>query len=146
MLTRQPSGSLFPDWGSSVRARRCVLIVDDDQDTREMYAWCMRAAGWLVSEVEDGKAAVAVAGALHPHVIVMDLCLPVLGGLQATVHLKMNERTRHIPIVACTGFDPLSSEGLAKKVGCEEFVAKPCLPEDLRDLLEDLLVRRRVAG
>jgi len=70
------------------------------------------------------------------------LALPVLDGLEAMRLLKQDERTRDIPIVACTGVNPRRSEWLAREAGCDGFVSKPCLPEDLRVLLESLAQRR----
>jgi two-component system, cell cycle response regulator DivK len=127
----------LPDTG--VTARPCVLIVDDHEDTREMYAWCMRAAGWFVEAVKDGAEALVFAPGLGPDVIVMDLRLPVVGGLDAIRRLKSDEDTRDILIVACTGFDRGTSETEAWAAGCDEFIAKPCEPEVLRDLLEALV-------
>jgi CheY-like chemotaxis protein len=128
--------------GTGPRARPRLLIVDDHDETREMYAWCMRAAGWLVDESTDGEEAVVRARDSQPDVIAMDLHLPVLDGLEAMRLLKQDERTRDIPIVACTGVNPRRSEALAREAGCDGFVSKPCLPEDLRVLLEALAASR----
>jgi two-component system cell cycle response regulator DivK len=137
---RQGSGSRrAPD--TRTRARPCVLIVDDDDDTRDMYAWCMRAGGWFVEAVADGAEALVVAPLLEPDVIVMDLRLPVLGGLEAIRRLKSEEDTKHIPIVAISGVDRNDGEIEAKAAGCDEFVAKPCHPETLRKLVETLAAR-----
>jgi CheY-like chemotaxis protein len=120
-----------------------VLVVDDDEDSRDLYAWCMKAAGWLVQAVEDGAEALLAATTFEPDVIVMDLRLPILGGLDAIRLLKGHEATKHIPVVACTAFDRRSSEVEAKMAGCDEFVPKPCEPEALRDLLETMVTSRR---
>jgi two-component system cell cycle response regulator DivK len=119
-----------------------VLIVDDDHDTREMYAWCMRAAGWNAEAVADGAEALFVAADFAPDVIVMDLRLPVIDGLQATRRLKEDPLTRKIPVVAISGGDRSQTEALAMVAGCEAFVPKPCPPEDLRALLERLVAGR----
>lgn len=124
---------------TGVRARPRVLIVDDDEDARDMYAWCMRAAGWNVEDVADGAEALFVAEHFEPDVIVMDLRLPVIGGLEATRRLKADPRTRHIPVVALSGADRSQTEAEAMAAGCEEFVPKPCPPQDLRALLEKLV-------
>jgi CheY-like chemotaxis protein len=118
-----------------------VLIVDDDQDTRELYAWCMRAAGWFVQAVENGAEALLAAPEFGPDVIVMDIRMPVLGGLDAIREIKRAEATKDIPVVACTAFDGPSSEIEAIDAGCDEFVPKPCEPEVLRNLLETLVRR-----
>jgi two-component system cell cycle response regulator DivK len=120
-------------------ARPSVLIVEDVADTREMYAWCMRAAGWLVETVVNGREAVLTAAVLLPDVIVMDLALPVLDGFEATRRLKVDPETRHIPIVAVSAQDREEAEARAKAAGCDLFLAKPCLPEDLRAILEQVV-------
>jgi two-component system cell cycle response regulator DivK len=125
-------------------ARPRVLIVEDHEDTSEMYAWCMRAAGWIVEVVHDGQEALTAASEFAPDVIVMDLRLPVLDGLDAARLLKSDPDTRPIPIVGCSGVDGRHAETLAMDAGCDRFVAKPCPPEDLRALLEDI-VRTEVA-
>jgi CheY-like chemotaxis protein len=117
-----------------------VLIVDDNDSTREMYAWCMRAAGWLVEEAADGEAALYAAALFQPDVIVMDLRLPVLDGIEATRRLRETELTRRIPIVACSALDRAAAD--AKNAGCSAFVTKPCPPEDLRALVESLARNR----
>jgi CheY-like chemotaxis protein len=136
-----------PDQGSgpsrtsatAVGPRHRVLIVDDDADTRELYGWCMKAGGWLVHAVRNGAEALLAAPEFEPDVIVMDLRLPVLGGLDAIRHLKSDEATKQIPIVACTAFDRRSSEIEARDAGCDEFFPKPCEPEHLRKLLEAMV-------
>src|SRR5258708_30085721 len=74
--------------GSGTRLRPRVLLVDDDEDTREMYAWCMRAAGWIVETAADGADALLLAPVFEPDVIVMDLHLPTVDGIEATRRLK----------------------------------------------------------
>jgi two-component system cell cycle response regulator DivK len=130
-----------PDTG--VRPRPRVLLVDDDEDICELYGWCMRAAGWLVESATSGEEALFVATDFAPDVIVMDLRLPVIGGLDAARLLKSDPHTRHIPIVAISATARSQAEAPAKEAGCEEFVAKPCPPERLRAILEDLVTGRR---
>lgn len=141
-LSSGPRLSDIGDPTTGTRSRPRVLIVDDDKDTRDLYAWCMRAAGWLVYEVADGGEALMIAPAILPHVIVMDLVLPVIGGLEAIVRLRMDVRTTDIPVVACTGMGAALAEVQAWKAGCAGFIAKPCRPDDLRALLEGLVAER----
>lgn len=121
-----------------------ILIADDDPDTRAFYAWALRAAGWLVSEAADGFEAIGMAAALRPDAIVMDLCMPGLGGAEAAVCLKREARTRPIPIVACSGLNRLRAEPQALAAGCDTFVGKPCSPDALCAVLEELTAHREV--
>jgi CheY-like chemotaxis protein len=115
------------------------LIVDDEEDIRELYAWCLRAAGWLVEECANAEEAFFVAPDFQPDVIVMDHRLPGLSGIDAIRRIKRAERTKHVPVVACTGADRSKVELMALHAGCAAFVAKPCSPDDLRELLEQLV-------
>ncbi|MGH7435411.1 MAG: response regulator [Polyangiaceae bacterium] len=124
---------------SRTRPRPRALLVDDDQSTREMYAWCLLAAGWHVETAGDGEEALRIAPLFQPDAIVMDLRLPGIDGLEATRRLKLSSLTRAIPVVGCSGFDLEQSETLSRLAGCEAFVAKPCPPDELRAVLEGLL-------
>jgi CheY-like chemotaxis protein len=119
-----------------VTSRPSVLIVDDHEETREMYAWCMRASGWRVYSAGAGEEAIFAAPAFHPDVIVMDLNMPGVDGFEAIGHLKSDERTRDIPVVVCTASAHLRAQRRAAEAGCVAFLRKPCLPDDLRRLLE----------
>jgi two-component system, cell cycle response regulator DivK len=108
-----------------------ILVVDDYQDAREMYAEYLQFSGFRVAEARNGNEAIEQAFALHPDLILMDLSLPGLDGWEATRQLKSDERTRHIPVVALTGHALAGASEGAKKAGCDSFVTKPCLPDDL---------------
>jgi two-component system cell cycle response regulator DivK len=115
------------------------LIVDDDPDARELYGWCMAASGWTVGQARDGAEALVLAETFEPDAIVMDLRLPILGGLEAARRLKEDERTTHIVIVACTGTGRPDARAAAYAAGCDAFIPKPYRPQDLCSLLEGLI-------
>jgi two-component system cell cycle response regulator DivK len=119
-----------------------VLVVDDFEDNRSMYAAYLTYSGYEVAEAADGRAAVEIAGQSMPDVIVMDLSLPVMDGWEATRHLKANERTRRIPIIALTGHALTRHSRDAREAGCDVFLTKPCLPELLVEKVQELLERR----
>ena len=108
-----------------------ILVVDDYQDAREMYAEYLQFSGFRVAEARNGNEAVEQAFALKPDLILMDLSLPGMDGWEATRRLKADERTSRIPIVALTGHALAGASEGAKKAGCDSFVTKPCLPDDL---------------
>jgi CheY-like chemotaxis protein len=108
-----------------------ILVVDDYQDAREMYAEYLQFSGFRVAEARNGNEAVEQAFALKPDLILMDLSLPGMDGWEATRRLKADEATRHIPIVALTGHALAGASEGAKRAGCDSFVTKPCLPDDL---------------
>jgi two-component system cell cycle response regulator DivK len=108
-----------------------VLVVDDFQDAREMYAEYFAFSGFHVAQASDGAEALAKAFELVPHVILMDLSLPEMDGWEATRRLKADPRTKHIPIIAVTGHALTGFAESAAKAGCDAFVTKPCLPDAL---------------
>jgi two-component system, cell cycle response regulator DivK len=108
-----------------------ILVVDDYQDAREMYAEYLQFSGFRVAEARNGNEAVEQAFALKPDLILMDLSLPGMDGWEATRRLKADATTKHIPIVALTGHALAGASEGAKRAGCDSFVTKPCLPDDL---------------
>ena len=108
-----------------------ILVVDDYEDAREMYAEYLRFCGFRVAEARNGNEALEQAFSLMPDLILMDLSLPGMDGWEATRRLKADERTRHIPVVALTGHALAGASEGAKNAGCDSFVTKPCLPDDL---------------
>jgi two-component system, cell cycle response regulator DivK len=106
-----------------------VLVVDDYDDAREMYAESLLVSGFRVAEAADGAQAVEMARSLSPDVILMDLSLPGIDGWEATRQLKADVRTQHIPVVALTGHALSSALEAARAAGCDRFVVKPALPD-----------------
>ena len=88
-------------------------------------------SGFDVVEAGNGNEALQRAVDAPPDIILMDLSLPVMDGWEATRRLKADERTARIPVVALTGHALAGISEGAKKAGCDAFVTKPCLPEDL---------------
>jgi len=108
-----------------------VLVVEDYQDAREMYSAYLQFSGYRVAEATNGLEAIEQATALMPDIILMDLALPKMDGWEATRRLKLNQATRHIPIVALTGHALAGHAEGARQAGCDSFVTKPCLPDAL---------------
>jgi two-component system cell cycle response regulator DivK len=108
-----------------------ILVVDDYDDAREMYAEYLQFCGFRVAEARNGNEALDRAFTLKPDLILMDLSLPGMDGWEATRQLKADDRTRNIPVVALTGHALAGASEGAKRAGCDSFVTKPCLPDDL---------------
>ncbi|HXT33626.1 MAG TPA: response regulator [Vicinamibacterales bacterium] len=113
------------------RKQPLVLLAEDFEDARELYRDYLQFSGFDVETANNGREAITRAVELQPDLILMDASMPVLDGWQATRELKANPVTRHIPILALTAhaFDDARRE--ARAVGCDGFVTKPCLPDDL---------------
>ena len=108
-----------------------VLLVDDYPDAREMYAEYLEFSGFDIVQAGNGAEALERAHDSHPDVILMDLSLPVMDGWEATRRLKADDSTKDIPVLAVTGHALSGVSNDAKKAGCDGFITKPCLPEDL---------------
>jgi CheY-like chemotaxis protein len=111
--------------------RSRVLVVDDYADAREMYSEYLQFSGFDVVEAANGMEALQRAVEDRPDIILMDLSLPVMDGWEATRRLKADGRTADIPVVALTGHALAGISEGAMRAGCDAFVTKPCLPEDL---------------
>jgi two-component system cell cycle response regulator DivK len=117
--------------------RRVVLLVDDCSDTRELYAEYLELSGFGVKEAGDGMAAVAEAARVVPDVVVLDMSMPGMGGDEVVRRLRADERTRRIPVVMVSGYEP---ERLGQ-AGFDAFLPKPCDPERLISVIRDLTAR-----
>ena len=103
-------------------------------DSRDIYAEYLRLSGWEVEDVTDGEEALAVAASFDPHVIVMDVGMPALDGLETTRRLKRDARTRDVPVVCVTSYAHRELEAL--RAGCAAFLTKPCAPATLLALIQ----------
>ena len=122
-------------------ARPRVLLVDDYPDAREMYSEYLEFSGFDVIQAANGVEALQRAIDAAPDIILMDLSLPVMDGWEATRRLKEDARTNRIPVVALTGHALAGISEGAIKAGCDAFVTKPCLPEDLVKEIRRVLER-----
>jgi two-component system, cell cycle response regulator DivK len=121
------------------RSPGLILIVDDTADTRELYGLYFRSRGYVVRTAHDGMSGIEAAMRLRPDVIVMDLSMPGLDGIAATRRLKIDPRTRRIPLVILTGYPMRAIQDGALEAGADGFLTKPCLPEDLEQHVRRLL-------
>ena len=121
------------------RTQPLVLLAEDFEDARELYRDYLKFSGFSVETASNGKDAIAQAIALQPDLILMDASMPVLDGWQATRELKSNPMTQHIPVLALTAHAFDDARQQAKSVGCDGFVTKPCLPDDLVSRVRETL-------
>ena len=133
-----PSGQGGPEQAPpQPRQRRLVLLVDDCQDTRELYAEYLELSGFDVKEAEDGIVAIDEAVRVRPDVIVMDMSLPKMDGREAARQLRADERTRSIPLVMISGYD---ADALPTNEGLwDHYLGKPCPPDKLVSVIGRLV-------
>lgn len=124
-----------------------VLLAEDFEDARELYRDYLEFSGFTVETATNGREAVERAITLLPDVILMDASMPVLDGWQATREIKAHPATKDIPVLALTAHAFDDARQQARAVGCDGFVTKPCLPDDLvakvRAALDPTAARRR---
>ena len=102
-----------------------VLIVDDNATNRKLIAYLMVANGYEVETAADADAAVAAIRASTPRIILMDLQLPGVDGLELTRRLKADPSTNEITIIAVTAYAMKADEEKARAAGCDDYVTKP---------------------
>jgi CheY-like chemotaxis protein len=128
MMTSAPS--CYPDVGSRPRAAR-ILIVEDDPDSRRLLGSLMGRLGYDCRLAYDGQCALDLVADEPPDLILMDLMMPVLDGIEATRRLKADDRTRSIPVVALTGNATPAGEKAAHTAGVDAFLTKPVVFHEL---------------
>jgi CheY-like chemotaxis protein len=126
---------------------RCpsILVVDDADDGREMLAKYLTFRGFQVAEARHGAEAIALAHRLQPHVILMDLSMPVLDGWEATRQLKTHPLTKHIIIIAVTAHAFPREQDSARVAGCDSIVTVPFDLAELANELHRIISREGVA-
>jgi DNA-binding response OmpR family regulator len=122
-----------------------VLLVDNDEDSREMYSVGLSVMGFRPFAAADAEDGFACACDVHPDVIVADVGLPGVSGLELARRLRGDARTNDAGIIMLTGHANDSAQQQADAAGCDRFLIKPCLPAALALAIHDVLITRRPA-
>jgi CheY-like chemotaxis protein len=113
-------------------------LVEDCEDSYEMYSSLLAEYGYRVFGADNGADAVTLAHELQPDLIIMDIALPVMDGIEATRELKANPSTAKIPILALTGYVQSHYTESAQSAGCVEVLLKPCRIDQLLSRVSEL--------
>jgi two-component system cell cycle response regulator DivK len=124
---------------SAARRKGRILLVEDDALSRKLMKDALEASGHEVAQSRDGAEALAIAAVWMPDVIVMDIGLPGMTGVEATRTLKANPTLARVPVVAVTAYAMPADEGRMREAGCEVFLTKPLRLSDFVQALERLL-------
>jgi two-component system, cell cycle response regulator DivK len=122
---------------------KTILVVDDVEDVREMCAHYLAHEGFRVAVASNGREAVDKTSQILPNVVLMDLSLPVMGGLEATKRIKSDPKTQHIPVILLTAYTRSGSAAVIE-AGCEGFLVKPAAPKEIVAEIERVLKRARL--
>jgi CheY-like chemotaxis protein len=116
-----------------------VLIAEDSFDTRIMLKRALELKGYRVLEAEEGEQALAMARRYQPSLMIIDLNMPVLDGLETIKKFRNLEREgEHVPIVVITAYDVYGMEEAAMENGCNKYLSKPLDLEELDRALKSL--------
>lgn len=122
----------------------CILIIEDNPLNMKLFRDLLRAQCYQVLEATDGLAGLDLARAEIPDLILLDVHLPDVSGLEIAMKLKTDQRTRDIPIVVITASMLPQTEQSALASGCDAFLRKPIAISEFRTTIEALLQDRRI--
>ena len=131
-----------PHDATSNPARKCVLVVEDNALTMNLFTAMITAEGYEVLQAVDGCHALDLAHRWHPDLIIMDLQLPDMSGLDVTHTLKEADDTHAIPIIATATEVAEGGESAIRASGCDSYMQKPIAISEFLDLVEKLMRRR----
>lgn len=123
-----------------------ILLVEDNEMNRDMLARRLERRGFKMLLAGDGAEGVKMAMELGPDLILMDVSLPVLDGLEATRKLKANDGTRAIPILALTAHAMAGDDARCREAGTDEYDTKPVDLPRLLAKIDALLSRNKPKG
>jgi two-component system, cell cycle response regulator DivK len=118
-----------------------VLIVEDNPANLTLAAFLLRSAGHTVLSATDAETGLTLARDEQPNLILMDIQLPGMDGLDATVLLKRDDATRAIPVIALTALAMKGDEERIRAAGCDGYVAKPMGYQDFLATIAAQLAR-----
>ncbi len=116
-----------------------ILVVEDQEDNRNILRDLLTSAGYDVIEALNGQEGVDIAGSERPDLILMDIQLPVLDGYEATRRIKGNPALVSIPVIAVTSYALSGDEAKARAAGCDGYVTKPFSPRQLLGKVREFL-------
>ena len=119
--------------------QQTILLVEDFDDTRLMMKLWLMKKGYRVIEAENGEQAIELAQSEQPDLIIMDMMMPGVGGLDATRQIREYQSLRQTPIVAVSAYGANEYRAKALDAGCTEYVSTPFEPDELGKLIERLL-------
>ena len=120
-----------------------IVVADDDADIRDLVVFKLRQAGHDVEAVEDGAAAVEACQASPPDLVVLDVMMPGMGGLDATRALRLDPRLARVPVILLTARAQESDIEQGFGAGADDYVVKPFSPRELASRVAAVLARSR---
>jgi two-component system, cell cycle response regulator DivK len=118
---------------------KLVLLVEDNEDNRDIYTTLLRHVGYEVLEAVDGEHALQLVEQRTPDLVLLDISLPKLDGWQVARRLKSGELTSKVPIAALTAHAYQADREIAAAIGFDAYLAKPVEPRDVYACVKELI-------
>ncbi|MBA7598677.1 Sensor histidine kinase RcsC [subsurface metagenome] len=123
-----------------------ILIVEDNPQNMRLIEMTLGAGDYALVKATDGEEALDLVTSERPDLIVMDIQLPRISGLEVTRRLRQMPEFRHVPIVALTAYTMKGDEEKCIEAGCDAYLAKPINTRELPEIIAGLLVKRKQDG
>lgn len=118
-----------------------VLVVDDNQDNLQLLTQLIELMDCLFISATDGESAIMMAKAHHPDLILLDMMLPDISGIEVSYKLKQAQQTKNIPIVAVTAMARVEDKERFLVAGCVECVTKPYNVDELEEIIRKYILK-----
>lgn len=128
-----------PDGGLGKRAPKKILIVEDNELNLKLFHDLLEAHGYVTIQTSDGREVLPLARQCRPNLILMDIQLPEVSGLEVTRWLKEDPELNSIPVIAVTAFAMKGDEEKIREGGCEAYIAKPISVAGFLKIIEQFL-------
>ncbi len=119
-----------------------ILVVEDTKEIASVVKFKMLSAGFDVNVAEDGQAGLALAREFMPDLIIMDVMMPVMNGLETLMNLKNDIKCRNIPVILLTAQSTEQEVVRGLELGADDYVTKPFSPQELLVRVKILLARQ----
>lgn len=116
-----------------------ILIVEDEPSILDSLDFILKRAGWNISAVTDGDAAIAAVSELRPKVLVLDVMLPKKSGFEVLKHLRAQPTSKDLPILMLTAKGQQQDRRIAEELGANGFVTKPYSNSEVVDAVRQLM-------
>ena len=121
--------------------REKVLVVEDNAQNMRLIEMTLRKGGYTLLKATDGVEALDMATRLRPDLIIMDIQLPGMNGVEVTARLRRMPEFKTIPIIAVTAYAMKGDEEKFAKAGCDAYLAKPINTRELPGVVAELLLK-----
>lgn len=127
----------------SKKMSKKILIVEDNPQNMRMIEMCLRAESYTLLKAANGEDALEVAKKERPDLILMDILLPKMSGLEVTRRLREIPEFKRTPIIAVTAYAMMGDKEKALDAGCDAYLSKPIRARDLPGLIAKMLLQRQ---